>query len=339
MPVRGRRALARCDNDSNTGTVTLSSISDVSRDDFAARLAQAFAEAPSVEEGLFGPGSVVWKVARHSSVYLPSTVLGAFMDVAHPWIAQGVAEHSRLFTDVRGRLALTYSMLMRIVFGDLRSARQVSRGLHSLHSRVEGTLPDAAGRFPKGSPYAANEQRALLWVHLVFFYTRARMYELTVAPLSPEERDRYVEESRRFAACFGIPDQLLPNDFAQMTRVVEDAAATDLFARSRASADIVRFLVRHIPAPARPMFRGFISELLPEPMVALLGFPARSSVSRWHFRVVRAGLWLFNRVAPASIRYAGPYHEALVRLGRHRRLPLAARLGNRAVMRRPTVLS
>lgn len=191
-------------------------------------------------------------------------------------------------------------MLMRIAFGDLRDVRKVSRGLYSLHSHAEGAVPERAGRFTEGTSYAANDARALLWVHLVFFYTRARMYEL-----SPRERQRYVEESRRFAACFGIPGELLPEDFEAMLAMVGEAAATDRFAQSQASSEIVRFLVRHIPAPVRPVFRGFLSELLPEPMLGLLGFPARSRTTRLHFRVVRRMLWLFNRVTPPSLRYAG----------------------------------
>ena len=100
-----------------------------------------------------------------------------------------------------------------------------------------------------------------------------------------------------------------------------------------------RFLVRHIPALVRPVFRGFLSELLPEPMLGLLGFPARSGTTRLHFRVVRRMLWLFNRVTPPSLRYADPHHEALARLDGRSRVPLTARIGNRAVARRPTVLT
>lgn len=325
--------------DSDTGTMNVSSSSGVTRGAFEERLRRALDGAPSAEEGLFGPGSVVWQVARHNTVYLPSTVLGAFMDVAHPWIAQGVAEHSRLFSDIQGRLALTYSMLMRIVFGDLPRVRKVGRGLYSLHSHVEGVIPETSGRFAAGSAYAANETQALLWVHLVFFYTRARMYELTVRPLTAEERRGYVEESKRFAACFGIPEDVLPGDYEAMLTMVEEAAASDRFARCDASTEIVGFLVRHVPAPLRPTLRGFLSELLPEPMLGLLGFPARSRATRLHFRLVRRTLWLFNRVTPPSLRYAGPYHEALARLGRRRRVPLAARAGNLAVTRRPSVLT
>lgn len=50
--------------------------STVTRGAFEARLEQALADVDRPEYGLFGPDSMAWRVARHTLVNLPLTVLG-----------------------------------------------------------------------------------------------------------------------------------------------------------------------------------------------------------------------------------------------------------------------
>jgi uncharacterized protein (DUF2236 family) len=301
------------------------------------RLKDALAAADG-SEGLFGPRSVVWKVTRQSTVYLPSTVLSAFMDTAHPWIAQGVAEHSRLFSDPRKRLELTFTLLTRIVYGDVATVERTSRTLFRRHERVTGRLPETAGRFAADSGYTANEVDALRWVYLVFFYTRYRMYQLTVGALSAEEGDRYVRESHRFALCFGIPAEVLPRDLDDLLAAVERPGSCDRFARTSASTATVAFLVRLVPAPLRPLLRGFVSLAIPAPLRGVLDLPGSTPTTRAQFGAVRRSLWLAARTAPPSLRYIPPYHEALTRLGTRGRPPGATRLLSRAITGRPMVL-
>ena len=40
----------------------------------------------------------------------------------------------------------------------------MTRRVRQLHSQVRGTLPEAAGRFPGGTPYAADDPELLLWI-------------------------------------------------------------------------------------------------------------------------------------------------------------------------------
>lgn len=306
---------------------------EVRRESFEERLERVLAEAASPEAGIFGPDSVVWKVARHSPVYLLSTPLGGFIDSAHPWIAQGVAEHSKLFTDPHRRARMTYLLLMQIVFGDVGTVRRTSRALFGLHARVQGAIPAESGRFAAGSRYLANEEQALLWVHLVFFWTRLTMYERVVGRLSTEERDKYVVESARFAACFGIPEELLPTSHAQFEGLVDEIAHSNAIATTEASRKTVAFLVGQVPAPARPTLKALLAETLHEPLLDALELPGRS----WWTRLVNAGLTLVLRagrlLAPRSLAYLPAYLEAVERLGGPAQPKLSRRLSLRLVGR------
>lgn len=294
--------------------VTTPDLRPVSRELFERRLEETLAAAPSPAAGLFGPSSVVWKVTRFTPVYLLSTPLSGIMHAAHPWIAQGVMEHSKLFEDPRLRARGTYTFLMRIVFGDVDTVRRTSRALHAMHSRVEGTVPEAAGRFGPGSAYSANEVDALLWVHLVFFWSRLRMYQRVVGDLTPGELEQYTEESNRFAACFGIPADALPRSYAELEATVEGIAASDAIATTTAGRETVDFLLGQLPGPGRAVFTGFLVETMPEPLRVALGLPAPSRRSRTWNRLVLTGLRLFRRTAPTGLRYVPAYLEARERV-------------------------
>ena len=308
----------------------------VTAEEHAERLEAVLADAdPAV--GLFGPDSVVWRVSRHLPGYLLSTPLGAFMDTAHPWVAQGVAEHSTIFSDPHQRARRTYLLLMRLVFGDADTVRRTSRALWSLHSRVEGTLPEGAGRFAAGSAYLANEGHALLWVHLVFFWTRLRMYDDLVGPLSPADRDRYVRESARFAACFGIPDDLLPQTYDAFEALVQQGLRDGTLARSATGTETTAFLRRQVPRVARAPFEAFVVETLPVEVCEPIGLPARTRLTRVLHALVVLQLTVMSRVGPPSLRYVPAYLEAQHRLGGPP-VPAASRRLSARLVGRPRTL-
>src|SRR3989304_226471 len=66
--------------------------------------------------GFFGPESVAWRLSRE--MVLGLVVLRAlFMQVAHPKVAQGVAEHSDFRRKPFNRAYATFKAQQRIVFG------------------------------------------------------------------------------------------------------------------------------------------------------------------------------------------------------------------------------
>lgn len=332
MTKPGKRVATR-NSDSDTGTVSTAPLHPVDRDLFEERLEKVLAEAPSPEAGLFGPDSVVWEVTRHLPVYALSTPLGGFMDTAHPWVAHGVADHSRIFTDPRKRARMTYLMLMRIVFGDVDTVRRTSRGLNAMHHRVQGTLPERAGRFEAGSTYTANEAEALLFVHLVFFWTRLTMYQRIVRPLTPAELDTYVAESARFAACFGIPAEMLPASYAEFEQRVQGFAASDTVATTEASRRTVDFLLHQVPAPGRPVLAAFLVEVMPEPLSRALELPARGTRTRLLAGLLFLGLKVGRRVTPEGARYVPAYLEARERTGGRAQPRLSRRISTALVGR------
>jgi uncharacterized protein (DUF2236 family) len=160
--------------------------------------------------GLFGPGSVAWRVDREVIV-LAGGSCALLMQAAHPVVAAGVAEHSTYATDPFGRLLRTLSSSFDVVFGTRSRAEAAIRRVNAVHAAVHG-------RLPSGAPYAADDPGALLWVHATLVDTALRIYSRFVRPLAPAEERDYLVEAAQVAERLGVPADALPADVQELRR-------------------------------------------------------------------------------------------------------------------------
>ncbi len=110
--------------------------------------------------GLFGPDSLLWRVDREAAVFLAAG-RAMLLQLAHPWVAAAIAEHSHTLSDPIGRFHRTFNTVFTMVFGTLDQSLSKAQQLHRRHTQVRGRLPQVAGRFGAGSTYFANEISAL----------------------------------------------------------------------------------------------------------------------------------------------------------------------------------
>lgn len=127
------------------------------------------------------------------------------MQLAHPLVAAGVAQHSDFRERPIGRLLRTLQLTLAIVFGTYDQAVAAARQINLAHQPVRGVLTDGSGGIPAGTPYRAQDPELLLWVHATLVDSAVVTYETFVAPLGAEEKETYLSESRRFGQLLGIP--------------------------------------------------------------------------------------------------------------------------------------
>src|SRR5271156_3200008 len=156
--------------------------------------------------GFFGPGSVTWQVNRESAVFLGAG-RAALLQLAHPWVAVALAQHSNLLNDAIGRFHSTFRVIYTMLFGTRGQALEASKQLYRLHTRIRGALPS-------GEHYEANEVAALRWVYATLVESAVMAYEFVLPPLTLSDREQYYAESKRMAALFGISAEALPKDWA-----------------------------------------------------------------------------------------------------------------------------
>lgn len=169
--------------------------------------------------GLFGPGSVSWRIDREL-VVLAGGSCALLLQAAHPVVAAGVEQHSTYASDPFGRLMRTLTSSFDVVFGSRSQAEATIRRVNAIHERVRGTRPD------DGSPYSAMDPDALLWVHATLVDTALRVYGRFVRPLSEAEEQAYHEESARVARLLGVPDGHLPATIGELRAWMDGLVAS-----------------------------------------------------------------------------------------------------------------
>ena len=113
------------------------------------------------------------------------------------------------------RLARTAKIQETVFLGTRTEADAVLAKVRRLHETVKGELPEAAGRFPAGTPFSAFDPKLMLWTLAVIADSGRAMYETLVRPLDPEERERLWQDYVRFGELFGLPRSEVPGSHAE----------------------------------------------------------------------------------------------------------------------------
>jgi len=301
----------------------------VSADSLERELGRVRAAAAGSVPGIFGPRSVTWQVNREAAIFLGAG-RALLLQLAHPWVAAAIEQHSRTFADPIGRFHRTFNVMFAMVFGSREQGLGAARNLHRRHAEIKGRLPSAAGPFPAGSCYCANAVPALCWVHATLIETALLAYGLVLPPLPPEQRDRYYSEGRLFAALFGIPDECLPRDWTAFGAYTAAMVQSDtLFVTDRARIMARRLIAgtdTWLPIPAS--YGALTAALLPLQMREAFGLPYGAAEQRAASRLL-ARLRRVYAFLPSRLRYVGPYQEAVQRLAGKTRPDFVARMSNR----------
>jgi uncharacterized protein (DUF2236 family) len=303
-------------------------VTAVERPDLERALAGLRAGVRDPRAGLFGPTSRVWAVNREAVVFLGGG-RAALLQLAHPLVAQAVADHSRTREDMLGRFLRTFEHVFAMVWGDLDAAIDSARRVHTIHTHIRGLVRETTGGVAAGTNYEANRPETLLWVHATLWETSLQICELLVRPLSLGEKDAYWEETKRFAALFGIPAEVVPADWTAFQRYWDRMLASDAIAVSATARGLADFLLR-APAwwlgPAWHWLRIVTARLLPPRLRDEFGLPfgpLERSVSEASLAALGGTWWLL----PGAVRYLPAYREAERRVaGRPGRDPVGVLL-------------
>lgn len=229
----------------------------------------------------------------------PAIMFGAgralLLQLAHPAVAQGVADHSGFQANPFARLRGTLEAMNAAVYGSAELAREVGQRVQRVHD------------FIVGPEYRANDPENLLWVHATLTDTALDCYTSLVRPLAPDEAEQYYEEMTRVAELFGLPRQAQPPDLASFRSYV---AAT---VESLEVTDVARRLARDILHPRLPLRLevGLAPAVALQRLHAVGGLPPRlregfgfswNPVRQRLYDQSRAQLRLLHAVTPRSIR-------------------------------------
>src|SRR5215813_764810 len=171
---------------------------------------------------------ITWRLHREV-VLLAGWGRAILLQLAHPLVAQGVADHSAFAESTWARMARlrrTLSAMLALTFGTPDEAGAAAAAINRIHDRVNGRLAGAAAGLPAGSRYSAHDPALLTWVHATLVDTFLLTYERFVSPLTPDERDRYCVESSAIEPLLGIPDGTVPRSVRALERYLDGMFAS-----------------------------------------------------------------------------------------------------------------
>lgn len=230
------------------------------------------------------------------------------LQLSHPLIAAGVAEHSSFRggpLTAAARLHHTIRAMLSLSFGAPAAREETLERIRGIHRRVRGHLAEAAGPFPAGTPYFADDPDLLLWVHATLLDSIPLVYEHLVAPLSAAERDAYCDEAADTAIALGARPAEVPRTWADLRTYVEATYQSGLLAVSRQAREVADAVLAPrmawLIAPAATANRLVTVGLLPDALRQPFGFAwddGRERQLRTVLRVIRGA----RRTMPGVIR-------------------------------------
>ncbi len=237
-----------------------------------------------MSEGLFDDTAVIRRVAGEG-LLLAGGGRATLLQVAHPSVGQGVADHSNFAERPLDRLRTTMIYVYGVLFGTREEARRISKAVYAMHTKVTGP------------GYLANDPELQVWVNATLFDTAMLLYQRVFGPLSTEDADVCYRQYAVLATSIGCPEDAWPASRAEFYEYWEHMVST--LEVSDAARDIARHLMNGHNLPRRmrpfvPVNRFVTIGLLPAPIRAGYGYSWSPRQDRW----LRRGLNLAAHTYP-----------------------------------------
>jgi uncharacterized protein (DUF2236 family) len=240
----------------------------------------------AAHDGLFGPGSVTWRVAAEPVMWVAG-FRALYLQALHPRVMRGTWQNTA-FADPKqawGRFLRTVEFVQTRTYGSHAEVERAGRRIRKIHATLRGTDPD-------GTQFRLDEPELLLWVHCAEIGSYLDIARRCGLGLTAAEQDAYVSEQRRAAAVVGLDPAAVPGSAAALAAYFE-SVRPGLSAIPEARRALLRSLNPPLP-------RQFLPLKLVLPGVTTLAF---ATLPRWARRLYgMPGSPLTDLTATASLR-------------------------------------
>jgi uncharacterized protein (DUF2236 family) len=257
----------------------------------------------SEDYGLFGPGSVTWRVMAEP-VQIVGGLRALILQALHPPSMWGTAQNSELM-DPRAawaRLGRTVEFVRVRTYGSLDEVDRVGRRVRNLHSRLTGLNMDTGEVFPVDAP------ENLLWVHMGEVDSYLDVALRAGVPLSRADADAFVDEQRRAGEVVGLDPAAIPASVAEMADYYAGMRQR-IYACREAKEGLRRLYTPAVPRQwlplklAAPGVATLVIATLPRWARRMYGLPATPLEDIWATAWLKA-LYRGTQVVPESWRYS-----------------------------------
>jgi uncharacterized protein (DUF2236 family) len=239
-------------------------------------------------------GNAEMRVVAREGALLAGGARAILLQVAHPGVAKGVAEHSDFATRPLDRLRATLSYVYAVTFGTPEESAAVAAMVTQAHRAVAG-----AG-------YRASDPELQLWVAATLYDTAVLIYERLFGALEPPAAETVYRQYSLLGTALQVPSGLWPADRAAF------AAYWDHMVGTLQVSDDARRVARDLLHPewvppllsaAMPLNRFLTAAWLPQPIRAQYGIDWEPGQQRRYEMLMTVGGAVYRRL-PVPLREA-----------------------------------
>ncbi len=202
-----------------------------------------------------GPYSLIWKFYGDVRAQLFGFQRVAGTENCIEQLAQGVFDHSVIFSDTLGRAKRTAPPLMKTVYSD--DPHEWGRTVREFHKPIKGAVSD-------GSRYHALNPELFYWAHATFVDQVLYNADMFIRRLSRAEKEQIFEESKVWYSLYGVSDRGQPQTYDDFVAYWD--GMLERFIPHKTVLYGTGYLRQGIPGPRR--FPGVIWKIVSAPLNA-----------------------------------------------------------------------
>ena len=270
----------------------------------------ADAGAQPADHGLFGPGSLTWRIMGEPVIWVAG-LRALYLHALHPRVMRGTWQNTSFARpgEAWGRFVRTTEFVSVRTYGTTAQVDRAGRRVRKIHAMLTGTDAD-------GSRFRLDEPELLMWVHCGEVASYADIARRSGMGLSAADLDAFVDEQRRSAAVVGLDPDTVPASVAELDTYYEEVRP-GLYACAEAKQALRKSYNPDVPAQLLPL------KLMLPPLNTL----AFASLPRWARRMYGTpGSPLTDVGATVALRMA---HQSVTRIPRQLIYLPAARAAHR----------
>ena len=270
----------------------------------------AAAGAQPADHGLFGPGSLTWRIMGEPVIWVAG-LRALYMHALHPRVMRGTWQNTSFARpgEAWGRFVRTTEFVSVRTYGTLAQVDRAGRRVRKIHATLAGTDAD-------GTRFRLDEPELLMWVHCGEVASYADIARRSGMGLPGPDLDAFVDEQRRSAAVMGLDPATVPASVAELDAYYE-AVRPGIYACAEAKQALRKSYHPDVPAQ-------FLALKLMLPPLNTLAF---ASLPRWARRMYGTpGSPLTDAGATVALRMA---HQSTTRIPRQLLYLPAARAAHR----------
>jgi uncharacterized protein (DUF2236 family) len=162
------------------------------------------------DSGLFGPGSVTWRVLSEPVMWVAG-LRAMYLQALHPRVMKGTWQNTAFAKPDQawGRFTRTVEFVRVRTYGTTAEVERLGARLRKVHASLRGVDGD-------GQEFRLDEPELLLWVHCAEIGSYAEIARRSGVHVTPAELDAFVDEQRRSAAVVGLDPATVPASMAEL---------------------------------------------------------------------------------------------------------------------------